>query len=151
MLRYTQKFNDHWQAALALEYAKASYSTGDFTKDIRQKVPDIPLNVRYMTKNGSHLQAGGILRNISYKDTESDKDRNMTGWGVMMSGNINLCKKTSFMFQGVYGKGIANYIQDISGIGYDLVPNPNHNGKLREPGVHSVHSNKTGLPNHPLP
>ena len=59
----------------------------------------------------------------------------MTGWGVMMSGNINLCKKTSFMFQGVYGKAISNYIQDISGIGYDLVPNPNHNGKLKAPGA----------------
>lgn len=135
MIRYTQKFNDHWQGALALEYAKASYSTNDFSKDISQKVPDIPLNIRYTMKNGSHLQAGGILRNISYKDMVSDKDRMMTGWGVMMSGNINLCKKTSFMFQGVYGKAISNYIQDISGIGYDLVPNPNHNGKLKAPGA----------------
>lgn len=135
MIRYTQKFNDRWQAALALEYAKASYSIGEYAKDIRQKVPDIPLNIRYMAKNGSHLQAGGILRNISYKDVVSDKDRMMTGWGVMMSGNINLSQKNSFMFQGVYGKGIAHYIQDISGIGYDLVPNPSHNGKLKAPGA----------------
>lgn len=135
MVRYTQKFNDHWQAALALEYAQPSYSKGDFAESIRQKVPDIPINVRYSMKNGSHLQAGAILRNISYKDMVKDDDKIKTGWGVMMSGNLNLCKKTSFMFQGVYGKGIANYIQDISGIGYDLVPKPGQDGRLKAPGM----------------
>lgn len=135
MVRYTQKFNDSWQASLALEYVQASYSKGDFTESIRQKVPDIPMNVKYTMKNGSHLQAGAILRNISYKDMVKDDDKIKTGWGVMMSGNLNLCAKTSFMFQGVYGKGIANYIQDISGIGYDLVPNPAHNGRLEAPGM----------------
>lgn len=135
MVRYTQKFNDHWQAALALEYAQASYTKDDFTESIRQKVPDIPMNVRYSMKNGSHLQAGGILRNISYKDMVKDDDKIKTGWGVMMSGNLKLCKKTSFMFQGVYGKGIANYIQDISGIGYDLVPEAGRNGHLEAPGM----------------
>ena len=42
-----------------------------------------------------------------------------------------MCQKTSFMFQGVYGKAIANYIQDISNLGYDLIPNPDKNGRLK--------------------
>lgn len=42
-----------------------------------------------------------------------------------------MCQKTSFMFQGVYGKAIANYIQDISDLGYDLIPNPDKNGRLK--------------------
>lgn len=135
MIRYTQKINNSWQASLAIEYVQASYSKGDFAESIRQKVPDIPMNIKYTMKNGSHLQAGAILRNISYKDMIQDDDKIKTGWGVMMSGNLNLCSKTSFMFQGVYGKGIANYIQDISGIGYDLVPNPARNGRLEAPGM----------------
>ncbi|MEG2278052.1 MAG: DcaP family trimeric outer membrane transporter [Odoribacter sp.] len=135
MVRYTHSFNKRWQAALALEYVIPSYSTGDYTNVIRQKVPDIPLNVRYTMHNGSHLQASGILRNISYQDKLNDKDKIATGWGASLSGQINLCKKTSFMFQGVYGKGIANYIQDISGNGYDLIPNAHENGKLESAGM----------------
>ncbi len=135
MIRYTYKINDRWQTALALEYAQASYTTGNFTNKIRQKVPDIPLNVRYSMKNGSHLQIGAILRNISYQDKTNDKDKMKTGWGVMGSGLINLCPKTEFMFQGVYGKGISNYIQDIAGLGYDLIPNPQYQGRLKTPGM----------------
>lgn len=138
MIRYTCNFKEHWQASLALEYAKASYSTGDFTKTIRQKVPDIPLNIRYKTQNGSHFQMAGILRNISYQNSVTDKDKMKTCWGVMGSGKINLCEKTSFMFQGEYGKGIANYIQDISGIGYDLIPDTEHQGKLKASGMWGV-------------
>lgn len=135
MIRYTHNFTDTWQASLALEYVKASYTTGDYTRAIRQKVPDIPLTVKYRSKNGSHFQAGGILRNISYQNAINDKDKMQTCWGVMGSGKINLCKKTSFMFQAQYGKGIANYIQDISGIGYDLIPSADHNGKLEASGM----------------
>lgn len=37
------------------------------------------------------------------------------------------------MFQGVYGQGIARYIQDISTLGYDLIPENNTEGKLIAP------------------
>ena len=135
MLRYTYHINDRWQSSLALEYAKASYTTGKNAESIRQKVPDIPLNVRYTMKNGSHVQVGAILRNIGYKNVVKDKDKIRTGWGVMGSGKLNITSSTSFLFQAEYGKGIANYIQDISGIGYDLIPTANDNGNLKAPGM----------------
>lgn len=138
MIRYTQHFTEGLQASLALEYAKATYTTGDFTRTIRQKVPDIPLNIRYTMKNGSHLQAGAVLRNISYQNTVTNKDKMRTAWGVMGSGSINLNSNNIFMFQGVYGKGIANYIQDISGLGYDLIPQADANGKLKTSSMWGV-------------
>lgn len=138
MIRYTQHFTEGLQASLALEYAKATYTTGDFTRTIRQKVPDIPLNIRYTMKNGSHLQAGAVLRNISYQNAVTNKDKMRTAWGVMGSGSINLNSNNIFMFQGVYGKGIANYIQDISGLGYDLIPQADANGKLKTSGMWGV-------------
>lgn len=138
MIRYTAQFTEGLQASLALEYAQTDYTTGDFTRTIRQKVPDIPLNIRYNMKNGGHVQAGAVLRNISYQDGITDKDKIRTGWGVMASGNIDLNKNNIFMFQGVYGKGIANYIQDISSLGYDLIPKANANGKLIAPAMWGV-------------
>lgn len=97
--------------------------------------PDIPLNIRYTMKNGSHVQVGAILRNIGYKNVVKDKDKIRTGWGVMGSGKLNITSSTSFLFQAEYGKGIANYIQDISGIGYDLIPTADDNGNLKAPGM----------------
>lgn len=133
MIRYTHDFNKKWQASLALEYVVPSFTehSNNSTSSIRQRIPDIPLNVKYSFTNGGHLQAGAILRNMYYKDNLQEDDKIATGWGTTLSGTLNLCKKTSFMFQGVYGKGIANYIQDISGQGYDLVPNPTRNGRLK--------------------
>lgn len=138
MIRYTLHFTEGLQASLALEYAKATYTTGEYTKTIRQKVPDIPLNIRYTGQNGSHVQVGAILRNISYQNAVTHKDKMRTGWGVMGSGKINMGESNSFLFQGVYGKAIANYIQDISGLGYDLIPEPGKPGKLETPSMWGV-------------
>lgn len=132
-IRYTYKFNPQWQASLALEYADADYTNQQdyYTQTIRQRIPDIPLAIKYSFKQGGHIQAAAILRNIYYQDNIQDKDKLVTGWGTMLSGVLPLGKTTKFMFQGVYGKAIANYIQDIADLGYDLVPNPNTNGRLK--------------------
>ena len=142
MIRYTYNYNDALKVSLALEYGKVSI-TPDLAgiRTIRQKVPDIPLNIRYQTADGSHIQAGAILRVMTYKDMIGDDDKVKTGWGTMLSGKINLSSKNSFMFQGVYGKGIARYIQDISGMvtngtkqeGFDLVPETNREGRMKTP------------------
>ncbi len=138
MIRYTVPFSARFQASLALEYAKPSYTTGNHAKSIRQKIPDIPLNIRYTLKNNGHLQTAAILRNISYGNAVTDKDKIRTGWGVTGSGNIPLNKNNRFMFQGVYGQGIAHYIQDISALGYDLIPGNHTERKLIAPTVWGV-------------
>ena len=66
-----------------------------------------------------------------YKDEVEDKDRIVTGWGASLSGIWQFAENTSLCFQGVYGKGISNYIQDISGSGLDLVPSATAEGKLK--------------------
>lgn len=147
MIRYTYNDNDTWLASLALEYAGVSI-TPDLKdiRTVRQRIPDIPVNIRYQNGNGSHIQAGAILRNMYYKDDIHDKDRLKTGWGTMLSGKIRLSEANSFMFQGVYGQGIANYIQDISGMvsnggsgsGYDLVPSAGKTGRLKLPTMWGV-------------
>lgn len=139
MIRYTCNFRENWQASLALEYGNVSIASElPYVRSIRQRIPDIPLNIRYKMKNGGHLQMGAILRNMYYKDFANDKDKMKTGWGAMFSGKLNLNTMSSFMFQGVCGKGIANYIQDISGLGYDLVPNPDVDGRMKLPHMWGV-------------
>ncbi len=132
-IRYTYHFNPNWQASLALEYGSTDNTnqTNKYTENIRQRIPDIPLVVKYNLSKGGHVQAGAILRNLYYKDNIRDKDKRITGWGTMISGELPLGRTTQFMFQGVYGKGIANYIQDISSLGYDLIPSATQEGRLK--------------------
>lgn len=127
-IRYTCALDSNWQISLALEYAVPDYShqSDDYTATIRQRIPDIPLTIRYTGPDKSHLQAGAILRNLYYKNNLTDKDKCVTGWGVNLSGNVKIARNTKFLFQGVYGKGLANYIQDIAALGYDLVPRRSH-------------------------
>ena len=88
-IRYTYDFTDNLEASLALEYVEPSYTEGEFTKYINQRIPDIPMNVKYSFKNGSHLQAGAVLRNMYYKDDIEGKDRIVTGFGVSLA----ICRK----------------------------------------------------------
>jgi hypothetical protein len=130
-IRYTHVFSDRLQASLALEYAEPSYTYGEKTEWMNQRIPDIPLALKYTSSNGSHLQASFILRNMYYKNVEADRTEVVTGWGTSLSGVWNWMKNTSIYFQGVYGKGISNYIQDLSGNGLDLVPAAHANDRLK--------------------
>ena len=52
------------------------------------------------------------------------------GWGAMLSGNFSFWEPLVFNFQGVYGKGIANYIQDISGRPLSFTPEDDNPGRM---------------------
>jgi serine/threonine protein kinase len=54
----------------------------------------------------------------------SDENTSLFGWGVQASGRIEPCDYFVMYFNGVYGKGITPYIQDLTGSGLDFTPNP---------------------------
>lgn len=92
-------------------------------------VPDIPLWVEYSGSENNRIRLSGVLRNFAYQDMMEQKRRNLWGYGVMLSGNFSFWKPLVFNFQGIYGKGIGNYIQDLSGRPLSFTP------KDSEPGV----------------
>lgn len=51
-----------------------------------------------------------------------DENKSLFGWGVQLSGTIKAWEWLRFYMNGVYGKGITPYIQDLTGSGLDLVP-----------------------------
>lgn len=50
---------------------------------------------------------------------------------MQVSGEWQLGRKWTAYWQGIYGKGVAGYIQDIAGTGLDLVPVTGDPGKLQ--------------------
>lgn len=141
-ISYTGKFGKDkaWSAAVGLDLPEfsATYSTGYIngkasylTKKATQRIPDIPVYLQRSWMNGQGwLRASAIFRTLTYRDVVAGKNHNSFGWGVKLSGKTPVCGGLSAMWEGVYGKGVASYIQDLSGRGMDLTPNPDKNGQL---------------------
>lgn len=141
-ISYTGRFGKgkQWSAAIGLDLPEFSgtFSSGlldgketEYTKNVPQRIPDIPVYLQRSWMNGKGwLRASAIFRTLTYRNILLNKNQNTLGWGVKLSGKTPICGGLSAMWEGVYGKGIASYIQDLSGRGMDLMPNPTANGKL---------------------
>ena len=88
-------------------------------------VPDIPFYLQRNWAGGNGwLRVSGMVRNLYYRDNISMKNVDKVGWGVKASGKTPIIGGLSAAYMGLYGKGIASYIQDLNGAGMDLMPNP---------------------------
>lgn len=86
-----------------------------------EKLPDLTAQFR-RNENWGHVQLAGILRRVGY-DTlgtpdNSPKGREI-GWGFDLTGNYKLQNYGKIILSGVYGRGIASYMNDG---GTDLAP-----------------------------
>jgi len=86
-----------------------------------EKLPDLTAHYRHNSSWG-HLLLAGILRRVGF-DTlgtvdNSPKGREI-GWGFDLTGNYKLADYGKIILSGVYGRGIANYMNDG---GNDLAP-----------------------------
>ncbi len=120
MIRYGRNIGKKLYFAVAAETPEASITVGPSTESIPQFMPDIIGRFGIRGKWG-HLQIASVRRVIAYEDSLNG-DIEKLGWGSAFSGSFNITGNDIFMFQALYGKGIARYIQDISGYGLDLVP-----------------------------
>ena len=130
---YTAKFGKDkmWSAQLGLDMPNmASFTTSSVERKINQRMPDIPFFIqRSWAENKGWLRASAIFRDLQYR-YEGDGggaigNKSEFGWGVKLSGKTPICGGLSANWEGTYGKGIASYIQDLSGEGMDLVTKVN--------------------------
>lgn len=100
------------------------------TTDYDQIMPDIPAWVEYSFSQWNRIRLSGIIRNFRYKDLVADRSRNETGWGVMLSGNVQPASQWILYYQAAYGKGIGSYLQDIAGHPYSYIPSDANPGRM---------------------
>jgi hypothetical protein len=131
-IRYTQPFFDtKLQLALAVEQPDSQINTdnpvyGPGASTVN-RAPDLTAHVRYEDKKFGHVQLSGIYRYLSFRSDNSHQG--VSGWGVSLSGEINLFAHDALTLEGTYGEGIARYIQDPSGQDEDAALDSN--GVLR--------------------
>lgn len=132
VLDYQYTINRHWSVGAGLELPVVDATYNDYSYGINQRIPDIPFYVQYSWKNGSGwARMSGLVRNMFYRDNgEDDITVDKMGFGIKASGAVPLNSRITAFYQGVYGKGIASYIQDVQGYGLDMVPVASSFGRL---------------------
>ena len=113
------------ELAIAIEDPGNDIDTGQFSRQLEQggftgqsdeSVPDLTAHYRMKTGFG-HVQVAGILRKIGIEVVDpvtnevaySDDDM---GWGIDLTGTVNLGASDVIRAGVVYGEGIASYMND---------------------------------------
>lgn len=128
-LRYTF-LRDRFSFAVSIETHLADYTPyPGVDEDMKfQALPDF---IGYLQTQGNwgNARLTGILRTISYTDSSDMNVNNIPGWGINFSGYVDFLKRKemneSFYWSASYGNGISYYIDDITGYGYDAMPDTN--------------------------
>lgn len=129
VLDYEHLVTNSFKMGIGLEKPIKSYTTDTHTSMVNSRIPDIPIFLHYRWADNSHIRLSAILRNLQYRNDVLNKNKNVFGWGTMLSGTLD-CDKITFYYMGKYGKGMASYIEDNLGQNIDLVPDKTEQGKL---------------------
>ena len=127
MIRYEHSFlRNHLTIGVAAEVPTVNGTYGDNFAPIKQRVPDGIAYIQYAwgEKQSSHLRVSGVIRDMYLHDVAKKENTTQVGWGVQLSGHIQATRWVDIYMNGVYGKGITPYIQDLTGSPYDVAYNP---------------------------
>ena len=139
IIRYATSTYKGFSGAISVELPKVSMTQNTFVTDgietagttkIAQRVPDIPVYIQYSWAKGSHVRASAIFRDICYRDLLAGKNRFEAGWGVKGSFIFDIAGIVQPFGHVSYGKGISQFVNDLSGEGFDLIPDASDRGRL---------------------
>ena len=130
-LAYTYKGLKNFRFNASVEMPSVDGITDGGLSIAQQRMPDFTAYAQYGWNNKSHVRVGGLIRSMTYTSTQSDKAHAVTGFGVQASTTFNLGKQWQVFGQATYGKGIGQYLNDISNLNVDIVPDPEKDGKMQ--------------------
>ena len=123
-IRYTLPLYDRetkLQVFASVEQPDAKIDTAtdefEFDSSIVNHMPDIVTGVRWEGDAG-HIQAAGVFRELSV-ESDQGPSSDIFGWGVSLSGALNLFEKDKLSAQVTYGEGVGRYLNDLSGENLD--------------------------------
>ncbi len=129
--RYERACGKGWKAGIGVEMPVVDGITNDNLSIGSQRMPNFPAYLQYGWNSKSHLRAAAIIRSMTYDNLVANKAESEIGWGVLLSTTFNLCSKVQVYGQGVYGKGISQYMNDLSNLNVDIVPDPAKAGRMQ--------------------
>lgn len=127
-LAYTYKGLKNFQFNASVEMPAVSATSDGYDTD-RQRMPNFTAYAQYNWGGNSHLRLAGIIRSMTYTSTYGEHASDATGYGLQASTTMGFGPCRLFG-QFTYGKGIAHYFNDLGELDVDLVPTPNHAGRM---------------------
>ena len=121
MIKYSNNIKKGWSYSLALEMRGTDITTFPKTGNAFTSVPSFVGNLNNEGKWGV-VTLSGMFDITRYFDTDSIENL-AYAYGGALSAIINTWDKNHFSIFFVAGKGISNFISDLSGNGYNGVPN----------------------------
>lgn len=120
---WQQNFTAHLSGAIGIDSPTADYTADALCGHVSQRLPAVPLYLQYGWDGGdSHIRLSGLFRPMQYRNLAENKNTTLTGMGVQLSGITKVTPPFAVMYDIVYGRGIASYIQDDAGLGIDATP-----------------------------
>jgi hypothetical protein len=123
-IRYSKSATDDLRWAVSVESPEPDIESPDTIRvePAFQSFPNIVARVRKFGDWG-HTQLAVIVRSISAKDVEANTDY-LAGFGILLSGTMELTPENELFYQVVYGSAISKLIGGLTGRGLDVVYNP---------------------------
>lgn len=128
---YERSFGKRWQAGIGIEMPVVDGITTQNTSITTQRMPNFPAYIQYGWNSTSHVRLAGIVRSMTYENLRQQKAESQMGWGTFVSTTFNLCKKLQFYGQATCGRGIGQYLNDLSNLNVDIVPDPEKEGAMQ--------------------
>jgi uncharacterized coiled-coil protein SlyX len=85
--------------------------------------PDATIGLRWETP-AWHIQWANLIRDLGVQDAADGRSRTTSASATQLTGASSLFERDSVQGWASYGKGYANFLQDISGLGLDAAFNP---------------------------
>lgn len=132
LIRYECNAVKNFSFVVAAERPSVNATYGENFSAVMQRVPDgiIYAQYKFGRDKNSHLRLSGVIRDMYLHNNLSGENTTQVGWGVQLSGHIGITRWVDVYMNGVYGKGITPYIQDLSGSPYDFAYNPSDRTKI---------------------
>jgi len=137
LIGYTYQFGKKFSAGVSFEMPEARITASSITQDGTtrnilvasdyQTIPDIPAFVQFKSSK-FHVKLAGVFRNINYAHNLDintlegiEKIKRKQGYGGQISCSIKPVSAFTIYANGIYGKGIARYINDLRTGSFDLL------------------------------
>ena len=136
VINYRSEWGKGFSAGVGLEMPTSDFTISNKQDFRNQYIPDIPSYIQYAwgKNKDSHVRLSSIIRNVNYRNNVQDKDNIISTYACQLSGLVTVKSKLVFYYQFAYGTGITTYIQDVSGMKLDFMPNHITDEKDKEAG-----------------
>lgn len=133
LVRWLHSFRKGWSVAVSVESPVNAIDTReDVTAKVDQWLPDVAAFGQYAWNDG-YVRLAGILRSLPYRDLLNSKNYNVTGWGLQFSGKYTPTDRITIYGMINGGRGYTSLGGDWLMGKYDLVGDPDKEGRMYSP------------------